>query len=363
MLEDKKLPHLAIGVGMASGGRLSIINLQKESDGPSILVAGASGRGKSNTLNGIICTLIRRNSPAMLQFYMVDLKHVELSAYESLPHLARPVALEEGEAIGVFDDVMKHMAERQAMFAGRGVRKIATWNEKYPAEALPYLVVIIDELAMLMASRTKLPDGRGVRNEAEYALGKLTAVGRAYGVHCILCTQRPSTDVIIGTIKANVPTRIALGVASPTDSMTIINNGMAAGLDPVGRCILYSGGRYTECQAPLIYDEQIRRTVAFANKYALPKQTATNERLWELIGSGEWGGLPDLYERGVKDTFSLTYSEFVQWYWRWAYSLPDCAPVITLGKEKYILHLTKLLPIGDKPPTSREQLERLEVTR
>jgi DNA segregation ATPase FtsK/SpoIIIE-like protein len=348
---------------MASGGRLTIINLHKESDGPSILVAGASGRGKSNTLNGIICTLIRRNTPAALQFYMVDLKHVELTAYENIPHLARPVALEEAQAVEVFDDVMAHMRERQEMFAARGVKKIATWNQKYPAEALPYLVVIVDELAMLMSSRTKLEDGRKVRDDIEYALGRLTAVGRAYGVHCILCTQRPSTDVIIGTIKANVPTRIALGTASATDSQTIINNGLAAGLDPVGRCILYSGGRYTECQAPLIYDEQIKRTVAYASKYALPKQTATNERLWELIASGEWRGVPDLYERGVKDKFALSFAEFMAWYWRWAYSVPDCAPVITLDKTKYILHGTRLLPLAGKPPATREQLEQLEVTQ
>jgi DNA segregation ATPase FtsK/SpoIIIE-like protein len=347
---------------MASGGRLVFINLQRESDGPSILVAGASGRGKSNMLNSIICTLIKRNTPAQLRFYMVDLKHIELLPYEQLPHLARPVALEEDQCIGLFDEVLQHMSERQAMFSARGVRKLATWNEKFPAERLPYIVVVIDELAMLMSSRTKLADKRSVKAEAEYALGKLTAVGRAYGIHCLLCTQRPSTDVIIGTIKANVPTRIALGVASPTDSMTIINNGMAAGLDPVGRCILYTGGRYTECQSPLIYDEQIQRAVKQSSRYGLPKETATNERLWELMQRQRWDSLPQFYE-AAHDVFNLSFDEFVQWYNRWGYSLPDNGPVIEYQGGQFIMSYANLIPLPPQatPPRNKQELEKIEV--
>jgi hypothetical protein len=361
ILKDRALGNLVIPVGMASGGRLTTIDLTKESDGPSILVAGRSGGGKSNLLNAMLCTLITRNSPNELQLYMIDMKHVELMSYENIPHLARAVALGEEEAIQVLDEVLGAMAERQRLLAGRGVRKLATWNKKFQSEALPYIVLVVDELAMLMASKTKIEKRGSVSSLAEAGLAKLTAVGRAYGIHCVLCTQRPSVDVVTGLIKANVPTRIALTVASPTDSMTIINNGMAAGLDPVGRCILYTGGRYTECQSPLITDAQIANAVRLACRYPLPKRSATNEHIWEIMAGQNWQGLAHLYEEGIKPEFGMSFDDFLRWYTGWAYSVLDMGPVIKRGEGRFIMVGAGLVQIDDAPPATLGDLQQMEV--
>lgn len=183
---------------------------------PHLLVAGATGSGKSVSIHSLIISLLYKNSPQTLKLILVDPKRVELSIYENLPHLVSPVITESKKSVGVFKWAVSEMEKRYELLQGAGSRDIKSYNESAGKDdPLPYLLIIVDELADLMTAH-----GR----EVEGSIVRLAQMSRATGIHLLLATQRPSVEVITGLIKANITSRIALQVASQIDSRTILDS-------------------------------------------------------------------------------------------------------------------------------------------
>ncbi len=181
---------------------------------PHLLIAGTTGSGKSVCVNAILCCFLLNNTPTDLRLVLVDPKRVELTGFNGIPHLLAPVVVDAERVIGALQWMMREMDSRYHRFAKEEVRNIQEYNLRYPAEKLPYLVVVIDELADLMMLA---PD------ETERNITRLAQLARATGIHLILATQRPSVDVVTGLIKANFPARIAFAVASGVDSRVILD--------------------------------------------------------------------------------------------------------------------------------------------
>jgi S-DNA-T family DNA segregation ATPase FtsK/SpoIIIE len=185
---------------------------------PHLLIAGSTGSGKSVCINGIISTFLLNRRPEDLQMVLIDPKMVELTGFNGVPHLKCPVVTEMGKVVGTLRLVLKEMEDRYQRFSMLGVRNIDGYNlrrdEDSSLEKLPYLVVIIDELADLMLTTPE---------EVETLLVRLAQMARATGIHLLIATQRPSVDVLTGLIKANVPARIAFAVTSHTDSRVILD--------------------------------------------------------------------------------------------------------------------------------------------
>ncbi len=182
---------------------------------PHLLVGGSTNSGKSVCLNVIISSILYRATPREVKFVMIDPKRVELSLYDGIPHLLSPVIKDVKQAAGIFRSVLKEMEERYDRFARLGTRNIDGYNGKVPPEErLPYIVVVVDELADLMMQQGP---------EVELSICRLAQLARATGIHLVLATQRPSVDVVTGTIKANISSRIAFAVATQVDSRTIID--------------------------------------------------------------------------------------------------------------------------------------------
>ena len=182
---------------------------------PHLLVGGSTNSGKSVCLNVIISSILYRATPREVKFVMIDPKRVELSLYDGIPHLLAPVIKDVKQAAGIFRSVLKEMEERYDRFARLGTRNIDGYNGKVPPEErLPYIVVVVDELADLMMQQGP---------EVELSICRLAQLARATGIHLVLATQRPSVDVVTGTIKANISSRIAFAVATQVDSRTIID--------------------------------------------------------------------------------------------------------------------------------------------
>ncbi len=181
---------------------------------PHLLIAGTTGSGKSVCINSVLCSFLMNNSPADLRLVLVDPKRVELTGYNGIPHLLAPVIVETDRVIGALQWMLREMDGRYHKFAKLGVRNITEYNRRQSQEHLPYIVVVIDELADLMMLA---PD------ETERAITRLAQLARATGIHLILATQRPSVNVVTGLIKANFPARVAFAVASGIDSRVILD--------------------------------------------------------------------------------------------------------------------------------------------
>ncbi|MBE0689666.1 MAG: DNA translocase FtsK, partial [Anaerolineae bacterium] len=183
---------------------------------PHLLIAGTTGSGKSVCVNSIIASLLLENTPERLKFIMVDPKRVELTAYNGIPHLVSPVVVELERIVSVLKWVTREMDERYRRFSAAGARNIDDFNKHMPSGEvlMPYIVVIIDELADLMMLAPE---------ETERVITRLAALARATGIHLVIATQRPSVDVVTGLIKANFPTRIAFAVAGSVDSRVILD--------------------------------------------------------------------------------------------------------------------------------------------
>ena len=212
MSEDfnKSPSHLTIGLGKDIAGDTVLANIARM---PHLLIAGATGSGKSVCINSIIASILFRAKPTDVRFIMIDPKRLELPVYNGIPHLIFPVLTESKESILILKQILEWMEIRYREFAKVGVRDIEGYNEKIE-ERKPYILVIVDELADLMIQAS---------GEIESTLTRLAQMSRAVGIHLILATQRPSVDVITGLIKANFPARIAFQVASMTDSRTILD--------------------------------------------------------------------------------------------------------------------------------------------
>jgi S-DNA-T family DNA segregation ATPase FtsK/SpoIIIE len=207
---------LALALGQGVAGDVVVADLAKM---PHLLIAGATGSGKSVCINTVICSIIMHASPDEVRFMMVDPKRVEMMPYSNIPHLLCPVIVEPERVVGTLQFVIREMEERYRKFAAIGVRNIEGFNKSpRAAEHMPYWVIIIDELADLMMVAPF---------EVEKSLCRLAQLARATGIHLVVATQRPSVDVITGLIKANFPTRISFAVSSQIDSRTILDAGGA----------------------------------------------------------------------------------------------------------------------------------------
>ena len=212
----KKLKSsLRIGLGQDVAGQPIVADLATM---PHLLIAGATGSGKSVLVNALIASLLLLNTPDQLKLVMVDPKRVELTGYNGIPHLAAPVVVEMDRVIGVLQWAMREMDSRYKMFAEAGARSIVDYNKKAKRnkslDPLPYIVIIVDELADLMMLSPE---------ETERGVTRLAQLARATGMHMVIATQRPSVDVVTGLIKANFPARVAFAVASSTDSRVILD--------------------------------------------------------------------------------------------------------------------------------------------
>ena len=213
-LEAKSKLGLALGKG--AGGEAVVGDLSRM---PHLLIAGATGSGKTVCLNATICCLLLYNTPNDVRFVMIDPKRVELSMFNSIPHLAAPVIVDTNKALGALRWLAEEMNRRYQLLATAAARNIDGYNKNRQGdEKMPYLVLVIDELADLMMA---------VGDEVEQILCRLAQLSRAVGIHLVVATQRPSVDVVTGLIKANFPTRISFAVTSQVDSRTILDGGGA----------------------------------------------------------------------------------------------------------------------------------------
>jgi S-DNA-T family DNA segregation ATPase FtsK/SpoIIIE len=255
---QKLLPRarLALALGKNVAGEAAVADLAKM---PHLLIAGSTGSGKSVCLNSIVACLLSHYTPDQVRFLMVDPKRVELTPYNQVPHLLAPVVVDVEKVVGVLKWTIQEMDSRYRRFAESGARNIESFNalmERTGEERLPYLVLIIDELADLMMVA---PD------EVERMLCRLAQLARATGIHLIVATQRPSVDVITGLIKANFPTRISFAVASQIDSRTILDQPGAEKLLGRGDMLFLptDAAKPHRLQGPYLSDPEIERLVAF----------------------------------------------------------------------------------------------------
>ncbi len=226
---------------------------------PHLLIAGATGSGKTVCVNTIITTILYNATPDEVKFIMIDPKRVELAVFNDLPHLLSPVVTDAKKVASTLDWVVGEMDSRYELFAKSGVRNIALYNEKFgsqPNSGLPYIVIIIDELADLMMV---------AQADVEGAITRLAQLSRAVGIHIIIATQRPSVDVITGVIKANFPARISFKVASKVDSRTVLDINGADKLLGRGDMLFVEPGasKPVRAQCSLISDKEIERITSF----------------------------------------------------------------------------------------------------
>jgi S-DNA-T family DNA segregation ATPase FtsK/SpoIIIE len=223
---------------------------------PHMLIAGATNSGKSVCLNSIIASILLRASPEEVKLSLIDPKRVELTLFHDIPHLYHPVVVEPKDAVRALRGAIAEMDRRYKLFAARGVRNVASFNSKLEEgeEPLPYLVIVIDELADLMMTAAA---------EFEKLICRIAQLARATGIHLIVATQRPSVNVITGVIKANIPARVAFAVASQVDSRTILDAVGAERLIGSGDMLFdaNTGGKSVRIQGAYLSEEEVNRVV------------------------------------------------------------------------------------------------------
>lgn len=260
--ERKSGHHLNLALGRDVTGAPVWTNLMKM---PHMLIAGATGTGKSVCINTIITSLLYQKAPWELKFILIDPKRVELPLYNGIPHLLTPVIVDVPKTVNAFKWAIKEMEERYKLLATVGSRDLASYNEKMlkksPKEALPFIVIIVDELADIIMAYGK---------EIEGLIVRLAQMSRAVGIHLILSTQRPSVEVITGLIKANITARIAFQVASMVDSRTVIDMSGAEKLLGNGDMLYIAGdaGKPRRIQGVFVSEKEVQRVTKFLKKEA-----------------------------------------------------------------------------------------------
>lgn len=251
---------LTVCIGRDIEGNIVLADLAKM---PHLLVAGSTGSGKSVCINSMLISLIYKSSPADVRLIMVDPKAVEMDVYNGIPHLLVPVVCDPKKAAGALQWAVSEMLKRYALLKEHGVRNLDGYNklaeQSEDMEKLPRIVIIIDEMADLMAASPK---------EVEDAIARLAAMARAAGMHMVLATQRPSVDVITGTIKNNIPSRIAFAVSSQIDSRTILDEGGAEGLIGMGDMLFNPLGvqKPKRVQGCFVADDEVENVVKFVKQ-------------------------------------------------------------------------------------------------
>ena len=264
---------LAVALGKGAGGESVVGDLTKM---PHLLIAGATGSGKTVCIHSLICCLLLYNTPNDVRYIMIDPKRVELTCYNSLPHLATPVITDTNKALAALRWLAQEMDKRYQTLAAARYRNIEAYNKGHSRDKLPYLILVIDELADLMMTAGE---------EVERTLCRLAQLSRAVGIHLIVATQRPSVDVVTGLIKANFPTRISFAVTSQVDSRTILDSGGAEKL--LGRGdMLYmptEAAKPKRLQGCFVSDPETERLVYFWNNQK--KETAAQLRMEDLVAA------------------------------------------------------------------------------
>ena len=260
-----------------SGSRLTIV-LGKEIAGnavvadlarmPHLLIAGATGTGKSVALNSMICSMLYKSTPDEIKMIMIDPKRIELSVYDGIPHLITPVVTDPQKATNALYWAVREMERRYELMAELGVRNVDRYNRKVKDEPFPYVVVVIDELAdlMMVASR-----------DVEMAVTRLSQMARAAGIHLLIATQRPSVDVLTGIIKANMPARISFQVSSKTDSRTILDCNGAESLLGAGDMLFLAPGtaKLQRIHGAYVSETEIAKVIEFVTKQGKPVYDAS----------------------------------------------------------------------------------------
>ena len=274
-VHNKNKYGIMVTLGKNLMGRAIVADLTKM---PHLLVAGSTGSGKSVCINSVICSILMNYDPREVEMVLVDPKKVEFTAYADIPHLMYKVITDPKLASGALQKIVVEMDNRYEIFSKKGVKKITEYNEliekenkRHPEEKIakmPYIVVIIDELADLMLVASK---------EVEASIMRITQLARAAGIHLIVATQRPSTNVITGVIKANIPSRICFAVASQIDSRTALDMAGAEKLLGRGDMLYIPMGENTpeRIQGCFISDEEIDRLIKFVTKQ-MPAKNITN---------------------------------------------------------------------------------------
>ncbi len=251
---------VVVGLGEDITGQPVVTDLAKM---PHLLVAGSTGSGKSVCINTLIASILFRSYPDEVKLILIDPKVVELANYNNIPHLLTPVVTDPKKAAGVLRWAVREMENRYRLFAEAKVRNVSGYNEANPDKKLPLVVIIIDELADLMMVAP---------GDVEDAICRLAQMARAAGLHLVLATQRPSVDVITGTIKANIPSRISFAVSSQIDSRTILDMAGAEKLLGKGDMLFYPIGapKPRRVQGAFISDEEVEALVAYIKEQAQP---------------------------------------------------------------------------------------------
>ncbi|WP_440697881.1 DNA translocase FtsK 4TM domain-containing protein [Candidatus Pelagibacter sp. HIMB1709] len=287
----KKEIKLPIALGKNISGKPIVGDLASM---PHLLIAGTTGSGKSVCINTIILSLLYRHTPEKCKFILIDPKMLELSTYEGIPHLLCPVITEAKKAASVLGWVVKEMESRYRLMTKEGVRNIDGYNAKHNLP-MPYIVVVVDEMSDLMLVAGK---------EIENYIQKLSQMARAAGIHIIMATQRPSVDVITGTIKANFPTRISFQVTSKIDSRTILGEQGAEQLLGKGDMLyMSSANRIVRIHAPFVSDNEIEKINNFLRSQAEPDYideilNFADEK--ELGSNTDQGDKDELYQQAVE---------------------------------------------------------------
>jgi S-DNA-T family DNA segregation ATPase FtsK/SpoIIIE len=306
---------LALALGKDIFGNPFMTNLGKM---PHLLVAGATGTGKSVSLNSMICSILYKADPEEVKFLMIDPKRLELSVYDGIPHLLHPVVYDPKEAAQVLRWATQEMEVRYRLMAEKGVRNIERYNQKVekekkeqrkkgaltqepggpegqagePAQPLPYIVIVIDELADLMMVSAR---------DVEASLTRLAQMARAAGIHLLLATQRPSVDVLTGVIKANFPTRISFQVSSKTDSRTILDANGAEHLLGSGDMLFLPPGtsRLVRVHGAYVSEVEILRVVEFWKKQGRPVYDQSILEAKEETSESDANGYDEMYDHAV----------------------------------------------------------------
>jgi len=282
---------LSLALGKGAGGEAISGDLSRM---PHLLIAGATGSGKTVCLNAIIGCLLLNNTPFDTRFIMIDPKRVELTPYNSIPHLATPVIVDTKKALGTLRWLSQEMDQRYQKLASAGARNIEGYNkDREGSDKLPYMVLVIDELADLMMTSF---------DEVEHILCRLAQLARATGIHLVVATQRPSVDVVTGLIKANFPTRISFAVTSQVDSRTILDGAGAEKL--LGRGdMLYmptEAGKPRRLQGCFVSDSEVERLVYFWNSQK--EQEAASIKIEEVSPPPTLGGRSGQQEDPLMDS-------------------------------------------------------------
>lgn len=293
----KNKSKLAFGLGLNVSNKVVVTDLAKM---PHVLIAGATGSGKSVAINAIIMQILFRASPEEVKFIMVDPKRVELTPYNGIPHLIAPVIVEPEKVLNALQWAVKEMRNRYSLFSEVGARNIESFNQMAAFQSLPYIVIIIDELADIMLFAPA---------KVEDAITRLAQMARAVGIHLILATQRPSVDVLTGLIKANIPCRIAFNVTSMVDSRVIIDGPGAEKL--IGRGdMLYippDQAKPSRIQGAYVSEEEVKNVLDF-----IKAQNPSVEYQEEIVAKTADTSVPGVVDEEIDPLFEKAIEVMLQ---------------------------------------------------